>query len=63
MAVESPRDRKSNVNCPAFIHHLVHSLNPYLDRALVSENKLHQLRTADICIFLFLHLHSNQLLP
>lgn len=29
----------------------------------VSQNKLHQLRTADICIFLFLHRHSNWLLP
>lgn len=46
-----------------FSHQLVRSLNHYLGQAVVSENKLHQLRTADICISLFLHLHSNRLLP
>ena len=46
-----------------FIHQLLRSLTHYLGRAVVSENKPRRLRTADICISLFLHRHSNRLLP
>lgn len=52
-----------HVAISVLIHQLIRSFNHYLGQAVVSENKLHQLRTADICISLFMHLHSNRLLP